>query len=189
MWNLKKTINETYGWIPIFTPEECDQIIKIGLGGELLTGELLNSDTNISVRKGNVVWLEPSNTEFHWIYQKCTSAILHMNERFFKFDLLYIEDLQFSVYDTLGDHYRKHVDYGYSDSASTRKLTFSIQLSEPSSYEGGELLLYMMDDPTPVNKDLGIMNLFPSYTLHEVTPITVGKRYSLVGWVHGPKFK
>jgi len=33
------------------------------------------------------------------------------------------------------------------------------------------------------------MIFFPSYTLHEVTPVTKGTRYTLVGWVHGPAFK
>jgi PKHD-type hydroxylase len=30
--------------------------------------------------------------------------------------------------------------------------------------------------------------LFPSYTLHRVTPVTEGTRYSMVGWITGKPF-
>ena len=70
-----------------------------------------------------------------------------------------------------------------------RKLSFSIQLSDPSMYEGSELKIYNGNDPIIAKKELGTMNFFSSYMLHEVTPIEKGKRYSLVGWINGPKFK
>ena len=31
--------------------------------------------------------------------------------------------------------------------------------------------------------------MFPSYVLHEVTPVTKGERYSLVAWLTGKPFK
>lgn len=189
MWNLKQTVNEPYAWIPLFNPEECAKIIDIGLNGTVISSLISNRVLNQTIRSGNVVWLDASNTDCNWIFQKCTDAVLHMNERFFKYDLSYIEDMQFTIYDEIGDHYAKHVDYGYNDTSATRKLSFSIQLSDPSLYDGGDLVLHLNDNPIQVKRDQGMMNLFPSYTMHEVTPITAGKRYSLVGWVHGPKFK
>jgi len=38
-------------------------------------------------------------------------------------------------------------------------------------------------------KEQGTLILFPSYTLHEVKPITKGERNSLVSWVTGKQFK
>jgi PKHD-type hydroxylase len=38
-------------------------------------------------------------------------------------------------------------------------------------------------------KDQGALAIFPSYTLHEVTPVTKNERYSLVCWVNGKQFK
>ena len=35
----------------------------------------------------------------------------------------------------------------------------------------------------------GDLILFPSYTLHEVKPVTKGERNSLVAWVTGKPFK
>ena len=124
-----------------------------------------------------------------WIYKRCTDIVLDANERFFQYDLDYIEDLQFTMYDETDTFYDKHIDTGNVGHTARRKLTFSIQLSDPEHYDGGDLLLYIGSTPTEVRKEQGFINLFPSYTLHEVTPITRGKRYSLVGWVHGPKFR
>jgi PKHD-type hydroxylase len=74
---------------------------------------------------------------------------------------------------------------------SVRKLSISIQLTNPEEYEGGELKLYDGDeDKTNVmDKTQGTLIIFPSYVLHEVMPVTKGTRNSLVAWVTGPQFK
>ena len=40
-----------------------------------------------------------------------------------------------------------------------------------------------------MKKDQGALIAFPSYTLHEVMPVTKGERNSLVTWVTGKPFK
>ena len=65
----------------------------------------------------------------------------------------------------------------------------SIQLTDPKNYEGGELILYNNEKGDIVNKEQGTLILFPSFILHEVTPITKGERNSLVSWVTGNNFK
>ena len=70
-----------------------------------------------------------------------------------------------------------------------RKLSISVQLTNPEEYEGGELKLYFQDKGTVVDKTQGTLILFPSYVLHEVMPVTKGERNSLVTWVTGKQFK
>ena len=70
-----------------------------------------------------------------------------------------------------------------------RKLSISIQLTNPEEYEGGELYLYNDDKGTLMDKTQGTLILFPSYVLHEVMPVTKGTRNSLVTWVTGKQFK
>ena len=41
----------------------------------------------------------------------------------------------------------------------------------------------------PVEKEKGLVTIFPSYMLHRVTPVTKGIRKSLVLWVGGCQFK
>jgi PKHD-type hydroxylase len=72
---------------------------------------------------------------------------------------------------------------------TVRKLSFVLQLSDPKNYKGGELQIHLGETPNVMKKEQGTVVAFPSPTLHEVTPITKGKRYSLVGWITGKPFK
>ena len=98
--------------------------------------------------------------------------------------------LQFTFYDGNEEGcYKSHIDPLNWTNPHNRKLSFVLQLSDPSEYEGGELKLYNAYEPTTIKREKGLIVFFPSYTLHEVTPVTKGERYTLVGWVHGPAFK
>ena len=83
-------------------------------------------------------------------------------------------------------HYDWHFDYG--SAFSNRKMSFSIQLSDPSEYDGGMLEIVGMP-PNEETRKKGTIIMFPSYVRHRVTPVTRGTRYCIVGWVHGPHFK
>ena len=83
-------------------------------------------------------------------------------------------------------HYDWHLDYG--SAFSNRKISFSIQLSDPSEYDGGVLEIAGMPSNEETQKK-GTIILFPSYVRHRVTPVTRGTRYCIVGWVHGPHFR
>ena len=99
------------------------------------------------------------------------------------------DSLQFTNYKAPGGKYGKHVDRGYD--TPVRKLSVSIQLTDPKKYKGGELKLYNQEDENSsvMNKNQGSLIVFPSYVLHEVMPVTKGERNSLVTWVTGPQFK
>ena len=79
-----------------------------------------------------------------------------------------------------------HQDYGF---AISRKLSITVQLTDPSEYEGGNLQILTADEPANITRKRGMIALFPSYVLHQVTPVTRGSRQSLVAWVSGPAFK
>ncbi len=110
-----------------------------------------------------------------------------------------------------GDHYTWHQDSGPFDQGVTpgfiRKLSSTIQLSEPDDYEGGQ---FQYIDPNGVFDSLktsprkfdidahvktvphsakrrGSLIVFPSYMYHQVKPVTKGTRISLVSWFHGPR--
>ena len=77
----------------------------------------------------------------------------------------------------------------FYESVGIRKLSFCIQLSDPTTYDGNEHILHFDLEPTIVKDDLGHMTAYPSYTLNEVSPLKWGKRYVLMGWAAGPKLK
>jgi PKHD-type hydroxylase len=127
--------------------------------------------------------------ENRWIWEKITGAVININNQFFNYDLTEIQSLQFTAYDSEEEgFYGKHIDMMYK-SNGTRKLSLSVQLSEPEDYEGGSLMLYNGEEPMTLPKTRGTGLFFPSYSLHEVTPVTKGIRYSLVAWFLGPRFK
>lgn len=76
---------------------------------------------------------------------------------------------------------------------SQRKVSFTVQLSDSTDYDGGDLFLGVKPfepEPDPYTfrrKDAAIF--FPSFTSHAVTIVTRGTRYALVGWCVGPAFR
>lgn len=186
MWFLKSDKVENWCWNIVFSQEECDKIIeicdKLGTQKAVIDNNILND----KIRKSNICFL-PENENTKWIFERCCNIVNMINEKYFNYDLIAIKEIQYTIYEE-GDFYEKHIDTVY-ESFGTRKLSFSIQLSDPANYEGGELLLYYNNTPVIAKKDRGMMTAFHSLSLHEVKPITKGRRIALVGWVIGPKFK
>lgn len=178
----------------LFSAEECKNIIDIGnnpelvnLGPGIVGGGGSDSKVDEGVRKSTIGWF-PVHEKTHWIFMRLTDAIHNINNQFYKYDLSHIENLQFTVYKEDSNFYGQHIDAMYRTNAS-RKLSLSVQLSDPEDYDGGEFALYTGKDPLILPKDKGTALFFPSWSLHEVKPVTRGIRYALVTWVCGPRFK
>ena len=184
-WNFYlDKINSYAYWEKVFTKEECEKIIKIAKQKGLIKGTTKNkSDARLS----EITWLYPSdNLEF--AFRKITDVVLELNKKFFQFDIFGLnEGLQFTNYKAPSDKYGKHIDRAYD--FLIRKLSLSIQLTDPNQYEGGQLILYEDEKGTEMKKEQGTLVMFPSWMLHEVKPVTKGERNSLVAWVTGNQFK
>ena len=172
-------------WDKAFTPDECQRIIDIGERRILTKGEAMNSDEGY--RDCDIAWLYACD-DLEWVFRRVTDIVLSLNDRFFKFDLFgLVEGLQFTKYNSPGDKYGAHLDTVLN--GAVRKLSVSLQLSADTAYAGGDLLLRTTEEPTKMSREQGYVAVFPSYILHEVTPVTSGTRYSLVTWVTGKPFK
>jgi PKHD-type hydroxylase len=67
-----------------------------------------------------------------------------------------------------------------------------IQLNKPEDYEGGEFNFINEDgegETVEGFKEQGSILVFPSFRLHQVTPVTSGTRHSIVTWFIGPQLK
>jgi PKHD-type hydroxylase len=189
-WHLNTKEYEPYCWNnQVFTCEEIERIKVIGcrLGVDRATTG--NGKDCLDHRRSFTSWINP-NEHTSWIYEKLTQLIDQNNQQYFNFDLTMIETLQFTYYSSQEDGcYKSHIDPLNWRLPHNRKLSVVVQLSDPSEYEGGDLKLHNSYNPVIINKEKGLIITFPSYTLHEVTPVTKGERYSLVAWVHGPAFR
>lgn len=190
-WWLNMSELEYYAWFDnVFSDNELDILESMFDEDELKIGT--TSDDNkqsLDIRDSKIRFLESSLEENKWIFQRLTATVQQANNQFFQFELDRIESLQYTTYKK-NQYYRDHLDIMYkSPSNAVRKLSFSVQLSDPDDYKGGDLVLKISSDPTQVKKTRGTVIFFPSYVLHEVTPVKQGVRKSLVGWVTGPRWK
>ena len=91
---------------------------------------------------------------------------------------------------------RSGLDPKFSDNmlmwGKVRKISMTVNLSDPKKYEGGNLKLdlgpHVKNQRYKICEDIrpkGSVIFFPSFTYHCVTPVTSGTRYSLVLWCLG----
>jgi len=191
-WPLVSISNDNISWVAlenIFTDQELDEIVIQGNRVKKTSGTVGGSI--LDYRVCDIAWLKSNEVEsdFDWIYATLTDAIKKVNNEYFQFDLTHLTALQFTVYDGKNNsNYQKHMDLGRS--FPNRKLSFSIQLSDDNEYTGGDLRFhYIKTQPEIAPRTRGKIIFFPTWTVHDVTTVTQGIRYSLVGWVNGPNFK
>jgi PKHD-type hydroxylase len=176
-------------WEGIFSEQElswlqdkakhAEQNAQVGGGG----GGAVNTD----IRRSQISWLN-NNPDNKWVFEKLANVVSKINAQHFRFDVTgFGEPLQLTNYNqSENGMYGWHQDYG---GGVSRKLSMVVQLTDPSEYEGGNLQMMTSGQPENVRKQRGLIAIFPSYVLHQVTPVTQGSRQSLVAWVSGPAFK
>ena len=195
-------------------PKICDDIVKYALSKKETLGtiggydnkKLSKAEIKEMKRKRNsdLVWLnEP------WIYKEVQPYIRQANKNAgWNFEWDRSEVCQFTKY-KLNQYYDWHND-GWKkpynkpntpDHGKIRKLSMTLQLTDGSEYEGGELEFdfrnydpHARDESKHLKKakeilPKGSIVVFPSFIWHRVKPITKGVRYSLVMWNLGYPFK
>jgi PKHD-type hydroxylase len=183
-------------WDTAFNDDEmiklCDYVKKFKLTSGKTIGsnqeELLNTEYRVS----NVNFFTPDE-ENTWIFNKFNFVIQNINERYYNFDLIGYDAIQYSEYDKNGK-YDFHVDTLMGkiidNIDDTRKLSLVMLLNDPDKdFKGGNFEIKTAMSDTKIEMTKGKIILFPSFILHRVTPVTKGIRKSLVLWVTGPKFK
>ena len=185
-------------------PEVCDGIVKDCMMRNLESAKIINPDRSSSrddpkVRKTSVYFVpfDRSNkaNEIAWYFLK------QANKMMFKYDLTYFEKVQFAEYKDAG-FYDWHIDSYYKDEPDkTRKLSLSLMLTDPNTFEGGEFQFYNGGRPLEeqgdvtgeqIKKDLkaqGSIVVFDSRDFHRVTPVVKGIRHSVVCWATGAAFR
>jgi len=175
------------------TPDECRSIIASGESHlDLNVAKTEDHQVHQNLRKSDIGWLD-SNGEYAWLFNRIRDCVNAVNADWFRYDLIGFEGIQFTRYssskDGHPDFYSSHKDTALLPGGTVRKLSFTIQLTDPETYEGGDVVLYnSLIDTANLSRALGSISFFPSYTIHEVMPVTRGARYSLVGWACGPAF-
>ena len=193
--------------------KECRKILKycikntkfevasvIGEGGsDTVIANKIKHDHE--VRKTDVGFIKDKDNmvnEYAWRFLREANAVQ------FNYNLEYFQAVQFARYQN-GGHYDWHQDVSQASiQPECRKLSLTFCLTDPDTYEGGNLEFFnggkgFSDFSLPdgrvikgeqVAKDIraqGSAIVFDSHDWHRVTPVTKGIRYSIVCWTVGPK--
>ena len=206
-----------WGFTSAIPSRLCDDIIKHGLSkqeilartGDFENDKKLNKEEIRKLktkRNSNVTWLDEP-----WIYKELHPYIHQANKNAgWNFQWDRSEPCQFTkyklnqYYDWHNDGWKKPYDKknkNHPEHGKIRKISMTLQLTDGSEYEGGELEFdfrdydpYSRDESKHVKqvKEIlpkGSIVVFPSFIWHRVKPVTKGVRYSLVMWNLGYPFK
>lgn len=177
-------------WDNAFTRDELDFLQRRAANASnraVVGGPQGEVQENADVRRSNVDWMNKSQ-DTAWVFEKLAHVVSSLNAAHFRFDLLgFGEPIQLTNYEASEQGtYDWHQDFGTKVS---RKLSLVLQLTDPAEYEGGNLEILTRNQPDAIQKRRGLITVFPSWTLHRVTPVTQGSRQSLVAWISGEPFK
>lgn len=185
-----------WSFVKAIRPQQCQDIIKAASTKIQQPGQLAAGKHR---RKSTVAWISEK-----WIYDIINPFIHTANKNAgwnFQFD--WNETSQFTTYGK-GDYYGWHIDQSDTPKkdknknfdGKIRKLSLTLQLTDPSQYEGGNLQLKWLSQDAKIKtvtikegQKCGTIIIFPSFIFHRITPITKGTRQSLVNWSLGDVFK
>jgi PKHD-type hydroxylase len=187
---LKHYFTEYVHYVGLFLPHEIDRILGFWNDDKTIKATLSGGESGSyddDLRKSSVMFVE-NTKENDWIYSRLAQLAVKTNNERYWFDLLgFHQELELTRYSE-GDFFDWHMDFGPGD-ISARKLSITVQLSDPDDYEGGDLEFMINHKYVKAPRDKGTIVVFPSFVQHRVTPITKGVRQSIVGWVSGPPYR
>lgn len=152
-------------------------------------------------RNSKIAWLDDK-----WLYELLFPYLYNANESAkWNFDVTWGENFQYTEYGK-GQYYHWHRDSfdvpfnnpnNLNFHNKIRKLSMTVQLSDPEDYTGGEFEIATNDfEPGKERKIIEISEIrprgsilvFPSFLYHRIKPIKKGIRKSLVLWTVGRPF-
>ena len=193
-------------------PQEIVEIVEkdlIQFDNDAGDSQILDGNIDKVIRNSKQAWI-PTN---HWIGGWLWYYIEKCNRENFLYDIREIDNgsVQYTHYGP-GQYYSWHqdadIDTFYKPTQIpnsgqnlredmtivqgeyVRKLSFTLQLSDPQDYTGGEVQFLDNGNKTFfAPKQRGTLIVCDSRTKHRVRKVKSGMRKSIVGWCVGPRWK
>lgn len=189
--NSNDLITQVAVWPGFLDATTCERAIRLAqlippADGRVQAGmEDVNKE---DVRRSEIRFFNPGpETEF--IFAPLWQALQQVNQGYRMEVTRFSDGAQIARYAAeYAGHYDWHMDLGM-ERFSRRKISLSVQLSDGSSYDGGDLEFHLSRLDREEMRQRGTLIAFPSFLEHRVTPVSRGERYSLVAWVEGPPFR
>jgi len=182
-------------WAQALDKELCDRIVTECeyYNPEDATIGSTNKTQDHQVRRSTVRWVDAKDKNSIFIHDLLMDYATLANRHAFGVEINQLHEIQYTIYNgEQEDFYDWHFDTFWANPRQTdRKISITIQLSNPDEYEGGEFLFEKQHNQPPQSqlKQRGTVLAFVSPIRHCVTPVTKGTRKSLVAWIEGPKWR
>ena len=157
--------------------------------GRTGVAELGNDTDSYETNNRDIAYIKPE-AHSQWLYELLFPLALEANEKLFHFDIDIVTDpIHYVIYPEDGGHLDWHMDTG-AFGVNKRKLAMTVQLSDPSEYDGGDFEIWFGGkESMVVPREKGDVIIFPAFCMHRVKPITRGTRKCLVFWTGGRPFR
>jgi PKHD-type hydroxylase len=185
-------------WNGVLPDPVCQAVIDTFVADEFYDATIQTSDGSERIdgrtRRAANMFIEPA----HWT-GALASHFASQGNLVWGLELAGLGTLSILRYEESG-HFQWHIDTLAHDQADypglglglERKLSVTVNLSDPADYDGGDLeflngLGQLITQPEL--RQRGSVIVFPSTVGHRITAITRGVRYALVGWMVGPPLR
>ncbi len=129
--------------------------------------------------------VERATPEFDAAIKKVVGALMSRPE-FISYTIPKQVTLEFNRYDP-GMFYKNHMDAalmgGVRGQPLRTDLAFTVALTDPASYKGGEFVAETPFGEERMRLEAGNAVVYPSNMIHRVEPIEEGTRWAAVGWI------
>lgn len=180
-----------------FPADYCERLVEVALSrpaedAKIGTNDGIQADT--SFRRSNIRFVNRGDVELDYVFDELWKLASWANRDWFDVHISKLDYFQIAEYDSANaGEYKTHHDIFYmnGDPYYHRKLSCVIQLSDPNTYEGGDLVFeHVTAYPNAEEmRQQGTVIFFPSFVRHAALPVTAGKRYSVASWFDGPKWR
>lgn len=158
----------------LLTPAEVKRLVEISQRLNFIDGRASNSGFD---QKRNLQ-ADPRDGEYAESVKLVADAF-HRSREFRDFTLMRRFAPPLLAKYEPGMKYGPHADAAFlplPDGPLRSDVSCTVFLSEPGSYEGGELVIHLGVRALPLKAQPGAAILYPSTTLHEVAPVRSGQR-------------
>lgn len=170
---------------PLLKPEDCDLMVaklrtmewKDGISPSAAYGQKVKRNLEIQMGDGNEV-ADALMKGIIDTFMKCNFFIQRTIPK-------HIGRPRFNLYRE-GGEYGRHADSAFmgKNPEIRTDLSTTIFLTDPDTYEGGELVLEFPSGAVMRLKEpKGTMVFYPSGVMHHVEPVTSGERIAFIAWV------
>jgi len=170
--------------VMLFTKEQCEEIVNNTIDELWLPLHTVGrQDYHIAKRQK----LRGDIEGFPFL--DIRNVTKNANTTIYDFSLLGIIDQDFPQIFRYSDnnYFDMHIDINHI--APSRKITFIINLSDQSTYEGGSIeFLNFETIDTDVNEQ-GSCLIFPAFMPYKLNKVTKGHKDIIIGHVHGALFR